>query len=149
MNPDWGVKLGLDEGIAEVNGARVPLQSDRQHQEDSNGAPQNNLCMGIEFAFLEITMNAIPGLQLQDCTIRPVLAVEDPCSGWVGSWIQPEECQIPPMYHLPLMRRSHLQQLPTILGKFTVSAIASLKVKVSRSELDALNTKGMKKPFSW
>ena len=31
----------------------------------------------------------------------------------------------------------------------TVSAITSSKGKVSRSELDALNTKGVKKPFSW
>ena len=39
MNPNWSIKLGLDEGVAEVDGAGVPLQSDGQHQEDSNGAP--------------------------------------------------------------------------------------------------------------
>ena len=81
VDPDRLVKRGLDEGAREVDGDGLPLEQDRQNEEETDGGPRDNGGERLEVSLLEIATDAVAAFPLLDCSVGRSLATESPRSG--------------------------------------------------------------------
>jgi hypothetical protein len=81
VNPDSLVQFCLDEGAAEIDRARVPVEHERQYQEESNRGPADHWGVGVKHAFFEVSSGNGAAFVRLDGSVRGSFSFEDPL-GW-------------------------------------------------------------------
>jgi hypothetical protein len=81
VQPNRFFKGSLNKGAAEIDRASVPVQNERQHQEETHCAPRHNWGEGLEHSLFQIACCHGSGFVRFYVSIRGALVPKDPLRG--------------------------------------------------------------------